>query len=123
MIELEAREVTPEEFQVRLCVVRGMFPHVEENTDGEYNNLAICLMVKSFAGVAITGDGELVGLFNVGPKGLGGLLVDIAVQLGAQRLNCFEGLVPFYARHGFEVVGREPNWTPGGPDVVFMEVN
>ena len=43
---------------------------------------------------------------------------------GAVRLNCFDGdLVGLYSQFGFKVVTREPNWTPGGPDVVTMELS
>jgi DNA (cytosine-5)-methyltransferase 1 len=67
--------------------------------------------------------GTLNLLFNVGPRGRGSAAVQRAVLEGARQLDCFDGgLVRFYERHGWKIVNREANWTPGEPDVVFMEV-
>lgn len=64
--------------------------------------------------------GELTNLFSL-VKGRGHGLVDAAVLDGATHLDCFDGYLPnLYAAHGFVVTRREANWTPGGPDVVFM---
>lgn len=72
------------------------------------------------AGFSIRPDGELVYVFSL-DRGHGDDIMRAALANGARRLDCFDGyLVEFYARHGFEVTAREPNWTPGGPDVVFM---
>lgn len=66
-------------------------------------------------------DGELIGLFSA-ERGRGAELVAAAIDAGASRLDCFGGyLVELYARHGFVETAREPNWTPGEPDVVYME--
>lgn len=73
------------------------------------------------SGFAVTADGELVGVFST-VKGRGDYLLGSAVNVGARRLDCFDGyLTGFYASHGFRVVKRERNWVPGGPDVVYME--
>jgi hypothetical protein len=65
-------------------------------------------------------DGELVSVFAV-TKGAGDDIVRSAISNGATSLDCFDGYLPkFYARHGFKEVKREPNWTAGGPDVVYM---
>lgn len=62
----------------------------------------------------------LVGVFST-VKGRGGTLVAHALVEGARDLDCFDGHLPaFYARFGFREVRREPNWTPGEPDVVWM---
>lgn len=72
------------------------------------------------SGFAIGPDGTLMGLFSL-TRGRGDLLVRQAVELGARRLDCFDGYLPgLYSRHGFVEYDREPNWTPGGPDVVYM---
>lgn len=72
------------------------------------------------SGFALREDGELVFVFSL-VKGRGDQLVAAAVTWGALYLDCFDGYLPtLYARHGFEQVKRVPNWTPGGPDVVYM---
>lgn len=73
------------------------------------------------AGFAISPDGDLQSVFNYGQGGRGSALVRAAIAAGAVTLDCFDGFLPaFYARHGFVIVRREENWTPGGPDVVYM---
>lgn len=72
-------------------------------------------------GYAIRADGELVYVFTTA-RGHGDALVRAAIVNGATHLDCFDGYLPtFYARHGFTETHREPNWTPDGPDVVWME--
>lgn len=66
--------------------------------------------------------GELKALWCNLP-GYGHWLVQHAKLDGAKRLTCFDGyLVGLYSQFGFKVVTREPNWTPGEPDVVRMEL-
>lgn len=68
--------------------------------------------------VIVAGDLRLV--FST-VRGRGDALVASAILHGARTLDCFDGYLPtLYARHGFRVIRREANWTPGGPDVVFM---
>lgn len=66
--------------------------------------------------------GELKALWCDAP-GEGWRLLHEAIGIdGAVRLTCFDGyLVGLYSQFGFKVVAREPNWTPGEPDVVTME--
>lgn len=62
-----------------------------------------------------------VELCHLWGAGYGGRLVGDALHNGAEVLDCFDGFLPeFYARHGFVETSREPNWTPGAPDVVYM---
>ena len=74
------------------------------------------------AGFGIDGHGDLISLFNNSlTRGLGRELVDAAVKSGARTLNCFDGFLPDYYRSlGWVEVRRESNWSPGGPDVVYM---
>lgn len=75
---------------------------------------------RGVAGYAIRPDGDLVFVFATRP-GSGAEIVAHAVASGAETLDCFDGYLPtLYARHGFVEYAREANWTPGGPDVVFM---
>jgi hypothetical protein len=72
------------------------------------------------SGFMIRADGELTNVFSL-ERGRGADLVTSAVANGATHLDCFDGYLPsLYARHGFERVTSLPNWTPGGPDVVYM---
>ena len=74
------------------------------------------------SGLVVRESGEVVGLFSR-VKGRGDALVIAAIENGGRTLDCFDGYLPtLYGRHGFEEVKREANWTPGGPDVVFMEL-
>lgn len=72
------------------------------------------------SGFVVRSDGELTNVFST-VKGRGDTLVSMAVNLGATHLDCFDGYLPsLYSRHGFHRVTSLPNWTEGGPDVVFM---
>jgi hypothetical protein len=74
------------------------------------------------SGFVITADAEIIGLWSAAP-GRGDALVRAAIFTGGRRLDCFAGYLSdsLYYRHGFVVVDRQPNHTPGGPDVVWME--
>lgn len=73
-------------------------------------------------GYAIRPDGELVYVFSTA-RGMGDRIVSDAIAKGAVYLDCFDGyLVNLYSRHGFRVVKRVANWTPGEPDVVYMSL-
>ena len=72
------------------------------------------------SGYMIKDDGDLVLVFSM-VKGRGDTIVRHAVKNGAIKLDCFDGyLVDLYSGHGFVVHKREPNWTDGEPDVVYM---
>jgi len=72
-------------------------------------------------GFIVKRDGELIALFSMVRRS-GDELVRQAVERGADRLDCFDGyLTGFYGRNGFMEVNRVANWTPGQPDVVFMQ--
>lgn len=72
-------------------------------------------------GFIVKQDGELIALFSMVRRS-GDELVRQAIERGANRLDCFDGyLVGFYERNGFMVTERVANWTPGEPDVVFMQ--
>ena len=77
---------------------------------------------QAACGYGIKDTGELCYVHAL-IRGCGDALVQDALANGAKRLDCFAGyLVNLYARHGFVEVGRVPNYTIGGPDVVYMEV-
>lgn|SRR5574343_348829 len=78
------------------------------------------LATDALSGCVVRPDGEVCLLWSLVP-GRGEELVAAAVEAGGTRLDCFDGYLPsLYARHGFVETHREPNWTPGGPDVVYM---
>lgn len=73
-------------------------------------------------GFAIQADGELVAVYSR-VAGQGANIMQAAISLGANRLDCFDGyLVEFYSKHGFIETDRAANWTAGEPDVVFMKL-
>lgn len=74
------------------------------------------------SGFCIHPDGELTHVFSA-VKGRGKYLIECAKMVGARKLGCFDGyLTEFYTSMGFEEYNREPNWTQGEPDVVFMQL-
>jgi hypothetical protein len=91
----------------------------------ELGHMRLFLLKGGQAGYALKPDGELVNLFNSGKAetaGAGAWLVIHAIEQGATRGDHFDGfLTEYYERLGFTHVRREPNWTPGGKDVLFME--
>lgn len=69
----------------------------------------------------IIDNGDLQNLFSTNQKGKEA--IKIAISMGAKTLDCFDGYLPgFYAKFGFREWKREPNWTPGGKDVVYMRI-
>lgn len=85
-------------------------------------------------GCVITSDGDLKNVFNNAGKGEGGKIIELAINNGAKKLDCYDGFLPdHYKKFGFEEVSRvkwddqyaPPNWnykTGGRPDIVFMEL-
>ena len=105
-----AREANPQ-------IAEATSPAIEIVTGGD---ATYYLTADDLSGYVVRDTGELVGLFSL-VRGRGNALVTEAVADGADHLDCFDGYLPtLYARHGFREVKREANWTPGGPDVVYM---
>lgn len=86
------------------------------------------------AGFALTPGNDLVNLFNnTGIKGLGGIMVRCAIDLGARKVFCFDGFLRgYYESFGFRVTQTDlwndrlapVNWkyeTYGRPYVIYME--
>lgn len=75
------------------------------------------------SGFGVDSDGTLIGVFSL-VKGRGPEMIRHAVnERGAVKLDCFDGFLPeYYRQFGFVETERVDNWTPGGPDVVFMAV-
>lgn len=101
---------------------RIYYPRIRKNTSSydflNMGNAQHFLSEDRRSGYAIN-NGELVYVFST-VKHRGNLILSNATD--ANHLNCFDGyLVGLYSRYGFRIVRRETNWTPGGPDVVFME--
>lgn len=118
--------VSHERFCDALALARQANPKVADATSSpeELSRHAIWYLTPAGdAGFGIVPDsGGLVALFNNSTtRGLGRELVKAAIGSGAIHLDCFDGfLVGYYQSLGFVETHREPNWTPGGPDVVFM---
>jgi hypothetical protein len=95
-------------------------PHTPE----EISKFKLFMNHEGTAGAAVTPDGDIQSVFNnSGTKGLGGAAVEAAKAAGGKKLDAFDGYLPgFYKQHGFVEDHREKNWTPGGPDVVYMKV-
>ena len=83
----------------------------------------VCYLEEdSNSGYAIRNGYELICVFSRF-KGRGGAIVQSAINNGAESLDCFDGyLTGLYSRHGFVEYKREPNWTEGEPDVVYMYI-
>jgi hypothetical protein len=86
----------------------------------EYSGMKTFLSADGKSGYAIKPDGDLVSVFST-QKGRGDTIVQEDIKNGAVKLDAFDGYLPtLYKKHGFEELKREKNWTPGGPDVVYM---
>lgn len=87
----------------------------------EYDNMRTFLSPDKKSGYAIKPDGDIVSVFSTS-KGRGDSIVHQAIKEGGTKLDAFDGYLPdLYAKHGFKEVAREANWSPGGPDVVYMQ--
>lgn len=113
------RLATPEEFEANIS---SMNQSQLENPRN-YSNKRLWIAHDGNSGYGLTPDNELVNVFSKA-KGHGANAVQHAITQGAQHLNAFDdGHLPlFYSKHGFQEYGRSKNWTPGGPDVVFMKL-
>lgn len=119
---------TAEEFHKAVSNASLARPDVAENvtkySPEEYSNMKTFLSPDKKSGFAIKPDGELVSVFSA-EKGLnrGDTIVKEAIQQGASSLGAFDPYLPkLYEKHGFKEYKREPNYTPGGPDVVYMRI-
>ena len=106
---------------------RNISERVRNNTDEHtaihYVGGRAYLTADSLSGYVVMDNGELISVFNVGEKGRGQQLMHSAVARGATWLNCYDGfLLSFYEQFGFVETNRVANFTPGGPDVLYMEI-
>lgn len=110
-------EVAPEQFEAAL----QKHPNIASiDSDRDYNGKRTFLSPDGKAGYALHHSGELNHVFSMQP-GLGAHAVQDSLTRGASHLSCFDGKLPeYYKRFGFQEQRREKNWTPGGPDVVYM---
>lgn len=123
------RNVLPSVFQRYFTIARGVHAQIEQATSAFEDDGTTRYYLddsdpeRGFSGYAIRADGELVYVWSRPGSGLGDTLMRSALGNGAVYLDCFDGYLPtFYARHGFCEVARVQNWTPGGPDVVYMSL-
>jgi hypothetical protein len=115
----EYREVKPDEFE---SVISKHPNQSALDQDRDYAGKRTFLAHDNQSGYALHESGDLCHVFSFRP-GHGAHAVRHAIANGATTLNAFEGKLPeYYARFGFKESGREKNWTPGGPDVVFMSL-
>ncbi len=99
----------------------GMFtPH----TPDELSQHTLILRNDGKVGSAVSPEGDVQSVFNnSGERGAGGAAIEAAKAAGGKTLDAFDvGLPQIYAKHGFVETKREKNWTPGGPDVVYMKL-
>lgn len=92
------------------------------DVDRDETDTIFRLSVDGRSGYAVRADGELVYVFSL-ERGRGRDMIRRAISDGAVYLDCFDGYLPgFYAGSGFRADCHVPNWTPGGPDVVYMSL-
>lgn len=117
--------IAPARFRERVVEVIDGSLFYRNNLDlkNSYDACECWLSGDQQAGFAVTQERELLNVFSL-VRGRGDGLVAFAVsRYPVLQLNCYEGYLEYmYARHGFEVVARDPNWTTG-PDVVTMRRN
>lgn len=109
-------EVHPDTFE---NVVKGV-PQGFIDSDRHYDNSRTFLSDHGTSGYTIAPDGEIKYVFST-EKGHGALATQHAIAQGGTHANTFRSPVSnMLARQGFVEFHNEPNWTPGGPDVVWM---
>lgn len=94
----------------------------------------VVLINNGKTGCIVAPDGDLQNLFNNAGKGQGAKVVNIAIENGAKKLDCFDGyLTKYYKQFGFKETERikwddkyaPKNWNyekNGRPDIVYMEL-
>jgi len=127
---IEIIDVDPSEFEaVKSHVPEGLKPFLSSYTPAEMKSMGVktFLTKNKLAGAALNGD-EIINVFSLS-AGEGKKALLEAITRGGRRLDCFDklpgqdhGLPEYYAKFGFKEVRREKNWTPGGPDVVYMSL-
>lgn len=112
-------EVHPHEFETAI----SKHPNQASlDSPRDYTNKRTFLAADGSSGYALKPDGELNHVFSLKP-GHGAHAVQHALQNGARHLSAFDGKLPqYYSQFGFKEYRREKNWTPGQPDVVFMQM-
>lgn len=115
--EVSFHEVPPNRFEE--MVAKHPNQHSLDNPR-TYDSKRTFLADDGSAGYALHSSGEINHVFSF-VKGHGAHAVRDAVRRGGKHLTAFDGILPsYYKKFGFIETGREANWTPGGPDVVFM---
>lgn len=115
----------------------GAFVHAYD--EDEYGHKKLFMSEGGEAGCAVTPSGDIVSVFNnpkIGTKkGVAGHMLEIALQNGGKRLDCFDGFLPkLYSKYGFVPVAKvkfNKEYAPEGwnferdgePDVVFFAHN
>lgn len=123
---MRLQQTTFETFARHLDYARATFPHIGTATSpaselAKHADARWYVTPDHLSGFGVAPDGTLLGLHSQ-VRGRGPSLLREAEWLGATRLWCFDGfLVGLYERNGFVELERSPNWTPGGPDVVYMQ--
>ncbi len=94
------------------------------HTPQEIANFKLFMNHEGTVGAAVSPEGDIQSVFNnSGVKGAGGAAIAHAKAVGGQKLDAFDGKLPsIYKAHGFVEDRREKNYTPGGPDVVYMKL-
>ncbi len=103
-----------------------------------YKDMKLFLSEYGTSGFAVKSDGDIVSVFSTA-QGSGHSLIELAIQNGGNKLDCFDTYLPdFYAQHGFIQVRDEPwleekmpaNWdkkafkqyNKGEPKVIYLKL-
>lgn len=136
MMQLEAHDFRDLVVHMKMCLKPPLGFSLHVHTITEYQRMRCYIEGDrpryQGGGFAIDQDGTLTNAFSL-EKGRGDRLIEEAVRLGANQLDCYDGyLSQLYARHGFVEISREKwddryadlQWIKalwGEPDVVFMQ--
>jgi len=132
--QIAIKEVDAREFYAALSICSMpwvMTPHTFSELKAMDANRY--LVSNNSAGFILKHDGELISLFNEsGIRGLGRVLLQRAIEMGARSLFCFDGhLVNLYTAFGFVEYKRvrwddalAPSTWPDStrPDVVYLQL-
>lgn len=128
-LDVTFHRVTRETYSAALALAWDAREEIRAAVTPEYRDptrvpitTACYLATDGLSGFLVKINGEIAGVWSL-VRGRGDKIVEAAIDAGGDHLDCFDGYLPrLYGRHGFRETSREPNWTPGGPDVVFMHL-
>lgn len=97
--------------------------YISNYSPEEFDKFKTFLSSDKQSGFAVKPDNDLINVFSSAPR-RGDEIMHDTIGKGSDHLDAFDvndKLPKLYRRYGYNEFKREPNWTPGEPDVVYMK--